>query len=450
MTLRASPLDIKLGMEVYASTTPGVGGRIRSRFEDFIVEEILLDGSEATIRLKEEMRDFSKRGRYLICILIKKGIDTLSAIERVARRVNVSPEMIGAAGIKDAHAITAQHVSVGAVTPEKVKVDLGEIRLVPMRFSEEKITPRILLGNRFDITVRNIPHEYSETQEMILETSRELMRLGGVPNFFGHQRFGTVRPLSHIIGKLLLKEKFEKAAMIFLSELSIYESPRARSARIYLRESVDFNSALKRFPRSLFYERLMLMYLSKYPRDFLGAFRRLPINLRRLFIQAYQSYLFNRFLSERMKRGIPLNDVQKGDYALRIGDNGLPGRSFIIINEKDVGSVSSEIKSGKMALALPVIGFNQKLSGGIQGEIEREILEREDVQPQDFKMEKMPECGVGGKLRRALAPIMNFRFKTKPDDKAIVRFRFMLHKGSYATVVLREFMKPENPVSSGF
>ena len=292
MAIQASSLDIKLGMEVYVSTTPGIGGRIRSRLEDFIVEEILLDGSKATIRLEEERRDLSRRGRYLICILIKKGIDTLSAIERIAKRINVNPEMIEIAGIKDAQAITAQFVSIGATPPEKAKVDLEEIRLVPVRFSEEKITPGILFGNRFYITVRNILHGCSETQRMILETSRELMRLGGAPNFFGHQRFGTIRPLTHIVGKLLLKEKFEEAAMVFLSEPSMHESPRARSARIYLRENVDFNSALKRFPRSLFYERLMLMYLSKYPRDFLGAFRRLPINLRRLFIQAYQSYLF--------------------------------------------------------------------------------------------------------------------------------------------------------------
>jgi len=450
MAIQASSLDIKLGMEVYVSTTPGIGGRIRSRLEDFIVEEILLDGSKATIRLEEERRDLSRRGRYLICILIKKGIDTLSAIERIAKRINVSPEMIEIAGIKDAQAITAQFVSIGATPPEKAKVDLEEIRLVPVRFSEEKITPGILFGNRFYITVRNIPHGCSETQRMILETSRELMRLGGAPNFFGHQRFGTIRPLTHIVGKLLLKEKFEEAAMVFLSEPSMHESPRARSARIYLRENVDFNSALKRFPRSLFYERLMLMYLSKYPRDFLGAFRRLPINLRRLFIQAYQSYLFNRFLSERIKRGMPLNMVQKGDYAVRIGDKGLPRKGFIVVDEGNIGSVSLKVKDGKVALALPIIGFGQKLSGGIQGEIEREILEQEDIQPQDFKMKKMPECSVSGGLRRALAPIMNLRFKTDLDNGTIVRFRFTLHKGSYATVVLREFMKPEDPISSGF
>ena len=135
MVIQASSLDIKLGMEVYASTTPGIGGRIRSRLEDFVVEEILLDGSEANIHLEEERRDLSRRGRYLICILIKKGIDTFSAIERIARRINVSPEMIEIAGIKDAQAVTAQYVSMGATPPERAKVNLGEIRLVPVRFS---------------------------------------------------------------------------------------------------------------------------------------------------------------------------------------------------------------------------------------------------------------------------------------------------------------------------
>jgi len=247
------------------------------------------------------------------------------------------------------------------------------------------------------------------------------------------------------------KERFEEAATLFLSESSLREDPNARDAREYLRETRDFRSALKMFPRSLIYERLMLRYLSKYPRDFLGAFRRLPIKLRRLFVQAYQSYLFNEFLSERMKRGIPLNRLQKGDYAVKIGAKGLPTDRFTMVEGESLHSISSKVKKETMALALPVIGFGQQPSSGIQGEIEREILEQEGVQPQDFRIEKMLESSVRGGLRKAVASVMNLSFKAESiDDEAVAEFRFMLHKGSYATVVLREFMKPENPVSSGF
>jgi len=451
VTIQASALEIKLGMEVYASSTRGISGKIRSELEDFIVEEVLLDGSKASVQLRRDVCRVSGRGRYLICILIKKGWDTLTVIEKIARQIGINLDMIGIAGIKDAQALTAQHISIGAVSPEKIKTNLKGVYLIPTRFSEEKISTKSLLGNQFDITVRSISHSSQETERMISETWREISSLGGVPNFFGHQRFGTIRPITHMVGRLLLKERFEEAAMLFLSEPSEHEDPHARDAREYLRETCDFRSALKRFPKRLFYERLMLRYLSKYPRDFLGAFRRLPIRLRRLFVQAYQSYLFNKFLSARMKQKIPLSHVQEGDYVVNIGSKGLPTNSFTRVEEENLHSVISEVEKGRMALALPVIGFDQQISSGAQGEIEREILERENVQPQDFRIKRMPECSVRGGLRKALASIINLSFETRPVDKeSIAKFRFMLHKGSYATIVLREFMKPEDPISSGF
>jgi len=449
--VQPSPLEVKLGMEVYASSTRGIGGKIRSELEDFIVEEVLLDGSKASVQLCRDPCQISGRGRYLICILIKKGWDTLSVIEKIAEEINVSSDMINIAGIKDAQALTAQHISIGAITPEKIKINLKDVHLIPTRFSEDKISTRILMGNQFNITVRSIFHSSSETYSMISETWREISRLGGVPNFFGHQRFGTIRPITHMVGKFILKKRFEEAAMLFLSEPSEHETSQARNAREYLRETCNFRLALKKFPKSLSYERLMLKYLSKYPRDFLGAFRRLPLKLRRFFVQAYQSYLFNRFLSERIKRKISLTHIQEGDYVIRIGAEGLPMNSSTRAEKGNLLLISSEVEKGRMALAIPIIGFDQEPSGGVQGEIEKKILEEENIQPQDFRIESLPEFSVRGGLRKALASVMSFRFEARSaGDEVAAKFGFMLHKGSYATVVLREFMKPEDPVSSGF
>ncbi|KYH39632.1 MAG: tRNA pseudouridine synthase D [Candidatus Bathyarchaeota archaeon B63] len=183
----------------------------------------------------------------------------------------------------------------------------------------------------------------------------------------------------------------------------------------------------------------------------MGALRRLPLRLRRLFIQAYQSYLFNRFLSERMKREIPLTRIQIGDYLMSIGEEGLPTGRFLEVEENNPHWASSMLREGKAALALPLVGFDQKLSGGLQGEIEREILEKEGIQPRDFKVEKMLEASVRGGLRRALAPVMNFKFVTMPGDEgSVAKFSFMLHRGTYATVVMREFLKPSDPAEQGF
>jgi tRNA pseudouridine13 synthase len=438
-------------MEVYASSTPGIGGKIRSILEDFVVEEVLVDGSKASVNLRGDEHQVSGWGRHLICILIKRGWDTLVVVEKVAEQIGVSPEMISIAGIKDAQAVTAQHISIGAVSPDRVRVNLRGVCLIPTRYSREKISTKILLGNQFNIVVRSIPHGLAETSRMMRETWREISSLGGVPNFFGHQRFGTIRPITHMVGRLIIKGDFKEAVTLFLSEPGEHEAPQSKSAREYLRETWNFRSAMKKFPRSLTYERLLLRYLSRYPRDYLGALRRLPLRLRRLFVQAYQAYLFNRFLSERIKRKILLTSVQKGDYLVNIGAKGLPTERFIRVEEANLHLASSRIKEERTALALPVVGFDQQLSGGIQGEIEREILDQEGVQPRDFKIEKMPESSARGGLRKALASVMDLRFETRSDDEgSLAEFSFTLHKGSYATVVMREFVKPGNPAAQGF
>ena len=134
MAVQPSHLEVKLGMEVYASSTRGIGGRIRSELEDFLVEEVLLDGSKASVQLRRNTYQISGHGRYLICILIKKGRDTLVTVEKIAKQIGVSPDMIGIAGIKDTHALTAQHISIGAISPEKIKTNLKGVYLIPTRF----------------------------------------------------------------------------------------------------------------------------------------------------------------------------------------------------------------------------------------------------------------------------------------------------------------------------
>jgi tRNA pseudouridine13 synthase len=455
MVLRVPKLETYLGIEVYASRARGIDGRIRSFPEDFVVEEILADGSKASIYPKEKTVLPSGHGRYFVCLLTKKGWDTLVAVRKVANQIGVSPERINIAGLKDARALTAQHISIGAVPPKRVlKVNLKDVTIDPIRFSSDKISSKLLFGNQFNITVRSIKYCSATIHRRIRQTRDELTDLGGVPNFFGHQRFGTVRPVTHRVGRCLVKEDLKGAISIFLSEPSRHEHPEARKARELLQETQDFKLALKVFPRKLLYERLMLRHLSKFPNDYLGAFRRLPLKIRVFFVQAYQSYIFNRFLSERMRRGIPVGKAEIGDYVIMLNEKGLPTKSFKKADTGDILRINAEIRGAKMAVAIPLIGFNQSTSDGLQGEIEEEILEKEGIDPNDFRIQKIPEASARGVLRTALSPVLSLKIEEKREptghDGSIVKFSFTLHKGSYATILLREFMKPRNLTKAGF
>ncbi|MEM3577178.1 MAG: tRNA pseudouridine(13) synthase TruD [Candidatus Bathyarchaeia archaeon] len=451
-----------IGIEVYATRSNGIGGVLKLFPEDFVVEEVLIDGSRAKVASPKtgETKTFNLSNietRHLLCVLVKRNWDNFLAVKAIARQLDISPTRIQIAGIKDAKALTAQFITIEDVHAEnlsKVKVSGIEIRNVG--YFKGKISPYFLLGNDFNIIVRMVRHSQSAVKTRIEKTIEEIEALGGVPNFFGHQRFGTVRPITHLVGKALIQGKFRKAAMLFLAKTSKYEHPESRQAREALLATQDFRKALKIFPRSLRFERLMLEHLAKKPEDYVGAFRRLPNKLLRLFIQAYQAYLFNKFLSARISRGLPLNVADVGDYVVNVERNGLP----VLIMHKSVDAntladVNTSLKSGRLRLALPLVGFKQKTSRGVQGELEKEILEEEGVFQENFKVKSIPEISSKGELRTMITPSRNFALdeilkdSTNPSKNA-VKMHFMLLRGSYATVLLREIMKVRNPVKAGF
>ena len=218
---------------------------------------------------------------------------------------------------------------------------------------------------------------------------------------------------------------------------------------------MNFEEALEKFPRFLRYERSMLSYLTKNSDDFVGAFRELPRRLRKLFVQAYQSYLFNRFLSERIRQGIPLDKPQMGDYAIWLDKNGLPTEKHEEVNKINIKLVKQFMKEQKMALAMPLVGPNQPTSKGVQGELEQKILEEENVSRESFKIPLMPEATAEGKVRAVLNPVWNLVQEEITEDqenqgKQMLKLAFNLNRGSYATVVLREFMKPQDVISAGY
>lgn len=448
-------LEKALGIEVYASAARGIGGKIRQFPEDFMVEEVLIDGSRACIS-PPKSASLSRRGRYLLCVLVKRNWDTLLAVEAVARQLCVSPERIRIAGIKDAKALTAQHFTVYGVAPEQAsKVKIKNIMVYPLCFFNEKIQSTLLLGNYFRVQIREIALAAPIIEKRLRRVQNQLHNFGGLPNFFGHQRFGTIRPITHIVGKCLVRGELEEAAFCFLAQHSEHEHPESREARQRLWQTQNFREALSYFPRKLQHERVMLVHLAKRRRDFAGAFRRLPIKLRQLFVQAYQSHLFNKFLSQRMRQGVSLSEAEVGDFVVDVGSSGLLTRDFTQVTSSSIQDIRLFLRKGEKRLALPIIGFRQPTSGGVQGEIEREIIETENVSPSDFHVAHMSEIRATGGLRAALTPVANLFIEEPVKDEAnpsklTVCLGFMLQKGSYATVLLREFMKPGNPIKAGF
>lgn len=456
-------LEKSIGMEVYATRCLGIGGAIRRNIEDFVVQEVLVDGSIAGVSGSNAVTEptalncSSIKNRYLLCVLVKRNWDMFMALRSIVRQLRMSQRQVQIAGIKDAKALTAQHITIeGASMEDLQNLHLKDIEVRPVGYVRTELSSYYLLKNNFRLRIRSIRHSKTVIETRVTRIFEELGTLGGIPNFFGHQRFGTARPITHLVGRALVKGNIKKAVMLFLAKPSAYEHPKSRHAREELEATQDFKQALKSYPKQLRYERLMLKSLSEKPDDFGRAFRKLPLKLRELFIQAYQSFLFNRFLSNRINKGLTLNNAETGDYVINVERSGLPMPIvYKTATFEDRAKTNEAVKNGKMRIAIPLIGFKQRLSQGVEGEIERRILEEEEVSREDFKIAAMPEMNSKGKLRPVITPVKDFSFDDMKDEAGIhlshaLDVNFALYRGSYATVVLRELMKPRKPVEAGF
>lgn len=448
-------------MEVYATKSKGIGGVIRNEVEDFTVEEMLVDGSRAsatdTASQNKALGASSTKGRCLLCSLTKRRWDTFSAIRAVANQLGISESRIDIAGIKDANALTSQFVTVENVSLDQVcNMKVKDLEIHPLGYVRHRLSSYYLWGNHFRIVIRGLRHTGPVIERRIAETIKQLEMSGGTPNFFGHQRFGTIRPITHLVGEAIVEGDLEKAALLFVAKPSKDENSESREARLQLLHNHDFKEALRSFPRHLRYERAMLKHLVDNPRDFLGSFACLPAKLQELFPQAYQSFLFNRFLSGRIIRGLPLSEACVGDFVIRLDRCGLP---FLMMNKivdgNSLGDVNRSIRRGKMCLGIPLVGFRQQVSEGVQGEIEQQVLDEEGISPEDFRIKEMPRLALRGALRPALSSLQEFALDETCEDPSggsehTASANFFLPRGSYATTFLREIMKPPNPVSAAY
>jgi len=398
MKIKPPVLELSVGMELYKSNTEGTGGKIKQIPEDFLVEEIMPDGRILELDKGVKFNGGEKK-EYLHFTLQKYNWDTMRAVKVISNRLNVSRKRFGFAGTKDKRALTTQRVSVWNISIEDLqKVRIRDIILRDFSYSDERITLGDLWGNRFTVVIRNLELDDNTLKERINSVSDELD--GKIPNFFGVQRFGTIRPITHLVGKEILERNFERAVMIYLTDIYEGESEESKEARKFLSETEDFQEALKRFPKHLGYENSMLNFLAKTPTDFIGALRKLPKKLRWMFVHAYQAYVFNKALSQYIREG---TEIEK----------------------------------------LPLAGFEIKLD-----EITSRILEKEKISQENFKISEMPELSSEGMYRDCFIGIKGFEIPEISDEelnegKKKMTIRFSLSKGSYATTVLREFMKNE-------
>ena len=153
---------------------PGVGGRLGSSPDDFVVDEIPAFPA-------------SGQGEHLFVQLRKRSLTTQELVAAVANVARVPARDIGYAGMKDKHAVTTQWLSLPprALEPSSWQLPPG-VELVEASRHERKLRTGQLRGNRFRVRLVDTPGDALTRARAICER----IAARGLPNYFGEQRFG--------------------------------------------------------------------------------------------------------------------------------------------------------------------------------------------------------------------------------------------------------------------
>ncbi|WP_416838854.1 tRNA pseudouridine(13) synthase TruD [Haloferax sp. DFSO52] len=441
----AHPLERTVGIDYYVSDADGTGGTLRVAPEDFRVRELELDS--LNIRPADaHTGDFPN----LVLRVTLRGWDTNDFAGRLSDELGASRERVSWAGTKDKHAVTTQlftvHGGDAATVPEIPNADIEVVGRLgrTLDFGD-------LAGNGFRIRVRDPDHP--ENTSTITDALREFggrEDMVGVPNFFGHQRFGSIRPITHTVGLHVVRGEWREAVLAYCGGPTEDEPPETQEGREIVDEEADsddpdWHRALDAIPGYLGYERGMLHRLAEdgaeTDEDWRNALESVPSNLQRLFVNAAQSYVFNRVLSERLTRGLPFDEPIEGDvvcFADRDAPEGLelPDVSRLqSATGRRVDVMSRHIERGRAFVTAPLVGTETELADGEQGEIERDVLDDLDLEQGDFDL---PGNFSSAGTRRAILVRTDLSIDEDEDGYSI---DFALPHGSYATAVMREYLK---------
>jgi len=394
-------LDSQIAISVYSTEFDGIGGKIKVEPEDFQVTELISQKAQNSINDQEG---------YAVYKLKKKKIDTNHALSDVFRKKGIRLKSLG---LKDASALTEQFVCSGNKGKTIENFSTDKYSLEKIGFVKKPLSKKDMISNHFKIKIsdcsNNLP-SFTEYDKIL--------------NFYGYQRFGSKRPVTHLIGKAILQRYFKKAVELILSFTSPYDSKENTEIRQKLSDKENYEKYFDQVPHQMDIERIVLKEMIKHG-DALRAIRSIPISLRRFYIQAYQSFLFNQSLSSAYSDGENLFEAQPSDVCFDFH-----------------GIIGKYVKGLDQRLALPFVGYSYYKKTRFDYQISK-ILEQEEIAPKDFFVKEMQEVSSEGGFRQATIHCSDYSsYETTVE--------FSLSRGSFATILLREIMKPKDPIIAGF
>ncbi len=373
----------------------------------------------------DEQTDFElSGGPFAVYRLTKRSIGTPEAVASIVERWKLPRRRISYGGLKDRHAITSQHLTIQHGPKKPLRQSSFELSYLGQ--AGRPFQPSDITANQFRIVMRHMSSAAAESAE---QAGAEVSN-NGLPNYFDDQRFGSLAKSGEWIARAWCLGDWERALWLALADPHRDDRSGEKEQKRILRKSwgrwVECKQALSRSHR-----RSIVTYMADREAvgkllDFRGAFGRISVDLRGLYLSAYQSAIWNRVLNRLVEQQI--GPTQRVAVPL------LSGRSAFF---RALPSDASDLNE----LDLPLPSARLKLPEGPLLDLIQSVVAEEGLELRQLRV-KYPRDSFFSKATRRAVVQADGLVAEVDDDELYPKSRklhlsFQLPRGSYATVLVK-------------
>jgi tRNA pseudouridine13 synthase len=370
-------------------------------------------------------------GPFALYQLTKQSIGTPEVINSVVDRWKIPRRRISYGGLKDKHALTTQFVTVhhGPKKPLAQK----SFELLYLGQVNRAFTAADIDGNRFSITLRDMKVAEVESAQ----TAAEDVRRDGLPNYFDDQRFGSLGFSGDWIAKEWCQGNWERTLWLALADPHPDDRSDDKKQKAILRDHwgrwVECKQALSRSHRRSIVTFLADKEASGKLIDFRGAFCNLNVDLRGLYLSAFQSALWNRMLTRRLQANAAQDSVIP--FKLKSGP-----ACFV-----SAFSSSSDSETAPLEDELPLPSARGKLEEGPTLDLLNAVVAEEGLEKRQLRVKYPRDSFFSKSSRKTIIAVPELEFESADDDlypkRKKVRLAFDLPRGSYATILVKRLTR---------
>lgn len=397
--------------------------KLKSLPDDFRVEEV------TGVR--------PSRGPFALYRLNKRGIGTPEAVSAILQDWNLPRRALSYGGLKDRHAVTTQYLTIHN-GPNQSHEDRS-YRLEYLGQCPHEYHAQDIQANRFEICLRNL----SQEEHASIQQRCELIKQQGIVNYFDDQRFGSLGYSGELIAVPWCLGNYERALFLAMAEENPHDRGREKEQKQLMREHWgDWLLLKERLDRS--HRRSVVTFLVDHPTNFKRAVALIRQDMRSIYLAAFQSWVWNRWLSALIDDALP--PEYRATIESKCGPLTVP--SGALVSQSNSTSGPSDSMLSALAKLRKLKSQDLMLPSARQHEWDEATLPPLDAILQSIGMErremrlKYPRDTFFSKGMRAtwLVP-KQLEYSWENDElhnrRLALRLSFELPKGCYATMVVR-------------